>query len=74
MENTDSSDLYLTGEGWQEWTDTAEFIRSIQRDAEIGDVKDETDVQGPNRRVSTHIRNVMQPKCEGLSIFLKLVF
>lgn len=50
------------------------FIRSIQRDAEIGGVKDETDVQGPKRRVSTHIINVMQPKCEGLSIFLKLAF
>lgn len=50
------------------------FIRSIQRDTEIGGVKDETDVPGPKRKVSTHIKIMMQRKCEGLSIFLKPLF
>lgn len=45
MENTDSTDLYLTGEGWQEWTNIGN-LSGQYKEREIGGVKDETDVPG----------------------------
>lgn len=51
------------------------FIRSIQRDSDIGGVKDGADARGLKRRVSKHVIIAMQRDCEGLSVFfLKTVF